>query len=108
MVMCYHPSCVKSGKDPIKFRRAFNLDDFLFHLEDHVDEVGEALQLRFSAIKDNPFSSKVELDSIASAPSELIQNSAQNLNESSLTPHLDACIWHKSHHAKVQVLNRCG
>ena len=39
-----------------------NITCYLKHLKDHSDEIGMAMQLRFSAIAENHFVSMYELD----------------------------------------------
>ena len=46
MIMCYHPACVENCNGPHKLRHMFQLNEFLLHLEDHVDEIGIDVLLR--------------------------------------------------------------
>ena len=74
MVQCYHKECLFRGRAPVKLRFVFKLDEYLEHLEEHVDQVGEAMQKRFGAIIKNIFSTKEELDELAPSPFSINQD----------------------------------
>ena len=74
MIICYHLACVKNYNGPHKLRHIFRLNEFLLHLEDHVDEIGIAIHKPSAAIEQNPFLTKEELYDLAPAASELISN----------------------------------
>ena len=46
----------------------FSLYEYLDHLENHTDDVGVAMQLRFKEVDINPFATEEALDEIAPAP----------------------------------------
>ena len=68
MILCYHPSCLSKNRRPLKLRHLFDIHYYLRHLKDHSDVIGNAMQLRFSAIAENHFS---ELDQISPSPYSL-------------------------------------
>ena len=74
MILCYHKDCLSSGRVPIRLKHIFKLDEYLLHLEDHIDEVGLSLQKRFGALSKNIFSTKEEMDKIAPAPFSINQD----------------------------------
>ena len=103
MIICHHPDCVNAGKGPFKLRRMSKLSEFLLHLEDHVDEIGGAMQTRFNAIDLNPFATKEELDNLAPAPSALIKNPNPELRDVAVL-HIEAYgIQHIMHHYPLEI-----
>ena len=67
-ILCYHPDCLKRSRCPVKLRAMFVLDAFLEHLQEHVDDIGLAMQTRFGAIVENMFASREELDKMSPSP----------------------------------------
>ena len=90
MIHCYHPRCLQYKKNPIKLRTMFVMKEFLYHLEEHVDDVGVAMQKRFGAVHKNQFLNSEDLDNLAPAPSK-INDKANNLSGDELA-HLYKCI----------------
>ena len=68
MILSYHPSCLSKNRRPLKLRHLFDIHYYLRHLKDHSDVIGNAMQLRFSAIAENHFLSNSERDQISPSP----------------------------------------
>ena len=72
MIQCLHPHCTKKGARPVKLKKIFDISQFLDHLKDHFNKIGDAMQARFEAVhKDKSLSTK-ELDKIAPSPYSLV------------------------------------
>ena len=74
MILCLHPVCRQENNGHWKLRFLFNLTEYLLHLEDHSDTIGNAMQLRFAEVHKNPFATTEELDALAPAPFTLCEN----------------------------------
>ena len=75
MLICYYPDCLKKIRGlAVKLKYPFFLQTYLYHLHDHLDDVGKAMQLPFYAVNEESFMSSQSLDRISLSP-HLLQSS---------------------------------
>ena len=75
MIFCYHPACYNiKGKNPICLRDINSIHDYItLHLVHHDDELGIAMQQRFTAIYKNRLIDINALNEISISPYELLK-----------------------------------
>ena len=83
MIQCYHPHCLRRKRNPVKLRNMFILNEYLYHLEDHVDDIGCSMQERFGAVHKNLFVDPDFLNNLAPPPSSM-NDTAQTLSGEAL------------------------
>ena len=74
MTQCYHTSCLKKKRKPIRARNLNSIKKFLEHLDTHNDALGLSMQKRFKAVYDDQFTTMKQLDELAASPYSLLQN----------------------------------
>ena len=84
MLICYHPECYNTKKNPVNLKDVNNINEYVVHhLSKHRDEIGNAMMLRYRAIHQNWFLTMEQLDELSPSPLSLM-TPLSHLNETSI------------------------